>query len=53
MTHPEIAPVLHARAAAQAAALPDEPVDPQRIAATGRLLDASLYLTEAAKPRPR
>jgi NAD(P)-dependent dehydrogenase (short-subunit alcohol dehydrogenase family) len=53
MTHPEIAPVLQARAAAQAAALPDEPVDPQRIAATGRLLDAALYLGEAAKPRPR
>jgi NAD(P)-dependent dehydrogenase (short-subunit alcohol dehydrogenase family) len=52
MTHPEIRPVLEARAAAQLAALPDEPVDPKRIDATRPLLDASKYAAEAAKGRP-
>ena len=53
LTHPEIRPVLEARSAALKSALPDEPVDPQRIAATGRLLDTSFYLAECAKPPPR
>jgi len=43
MTHPEIRPVLEARAAALLAALPNEPVDPERIEASHRLLDTSLY----------
>ncbi|MGH8149250.1 MAG: SDR family oxidoreductase [Steroidobacteraceae bacterium] len=48
LTHPEIRPVLEARAAALIAALPDETVDPRRIAAAGGLLDASLYASDAA-----
>jgi NAD(P)-dependent dehydrogenase (short-subunit alcohol dehydrogenase family) len=51
MTHPEIRPVLEARAAAQLAALPHEPADPKRIEATRPLLDASHYAAEAAKSR--
>lgn len=47
LTHPEIRPVLDARANALRAALPDEAVDPARIAASAPLLDASVY-TEAA-----
>lgn len=43
LTHPEIRPILEARAAALLAALADEPVDPARIAASAALLDASLY----------
>jgi NAD(P)-dependent dehydrogenase (short-subunit alcohol dehydrogenase family) len=43
LTHPEIRPVLEARAKALLAALPDEPVDPKRIEASQPLLDASLY----------
>lgn len=43
LTHPEIRPVLEARAQALLAALPDEPVDPKRIEASQPLLDASLY----------
>ncbi len=43
MTHPEIRPVLEARAHALLAALPDEPVDSKRIEASRPLLDASLY----------
>jgi NAD(P)-dependent dehydrogenase (short-subunit alcohol dehydrogenase family) len=43
LTHPEIRPVLAARAAALLAALPDEPADPARIAASAPLLDVSLY----------
>jgi NAD(P)-dependent dehydrogenase (short-subunit alcohol dehydrogenase family) len=43
MTHPEIRPVLEARARALVAALPDEPVDPRRIEASAPLLDTSLY----------
>ncbi len=50
LTHPEIRPVLEARAAALLASLPDDPVDPRRVAAAGILLDASLYAREAAKP---
>ncbi len=53
LTHPEIRPVLEARAAALLASLPDEPVDARRVAATQALLDASLYVREAAKPPPR
>jgi short-subunit dehydrogenase len=53
MTHPEIRAVLEARAAAQLAALPDEPIDFKRIDATRPLLDASSYAAEAAKTRPR
>jgi NAD(P)-dependent dehydrogenase (short-subunit alcohol dehydrogenase family) len=43
MTHPEIRPVLEARAAALIAALPDEAVSPARIDASRGLLDTSLY----------
>lgn len=43
LTHPEIRPVLEARAQALLAALPDEPVDAKRIEASQPLLDASLY----------
>jgi|SRR6185312_989458 len=43
LTHPEIRPVLEARAKALLAALPDEPVDPKRIEASQPLLDTSLY----------
>jgi len=43
LTHPEIRPVLEARAAALLTALPVETVDGARIAAQSRLLDASLY----------
>lgn len=43
LTHPEIRPVLEARAKALLAALPDEPVDPKRIEASLPLLDTSLY----------
>lgn len=43
LTHPEIRPVLEARAKALLAALPDEPVDPNRIEASQPLLDTSLY----------
>src|SRR5215470_840490 len=43
LTHPEIRPVLEARAAALLAALPSEQVDEARIHAQSRLLDTSLY----------
>jgi len=43
LTHPEIRPVLEARAAALLAALPAETVDAARIEAQSRLLDTSLY----------
>jgi NAD(P)-dependent dehydrogenase (short-subunit alcohol dehydrogenase family) len=43
LTHPEIRPVLEARAAALYALLPDEPVDPQRVQAAGPLLSTALY----------
>ena len=43
LTHPEIRPVLEARAQALLAALPDEPVDPKRIEASQPLLDTSVY----------
>ena len=46
MTHPEIRPVLESRAAALIGSLPNEPVNPARISASVRLLDASLYLPE-------
>jgi NAD(P)-dependent dehydrogenase (short-subunit alcohol dehydrogenase family) len=52
LTHPEIRPVLEARAAALLASLSREPVDPRRVAAAVGLLDASLYASEAAKPPP-
>jgi hypothetical protein len=45
LTHPEIRPVLEARAAALLAALPPVAVDEARIQAQSRLLDASLYAT--------
>jgi NAD(P)-dependent dehydrogenase (short-subunit alcohol dehydrogenase family) len=44
LTHPEIRPVLEARARALLAALPNESVDPERIAASEPLLDTSLYV---------
>src|SRR5215468_5815967 len=43
LTHPEIRPVLEARAAALLAALPPGTVDEARIQAQARLLDTSLY----------
>jgi NAD(P)-dependent dehydrogenase (short-subunit alcohol dehydrogenase family) len=43
LTHPEMRPVLEARAAALLAALPAEPVSEARIQAESNLLDASLY----------
>jgi NAD(P)-dependent dehydrogenase (short-subunit alcohol dehydrogenase family) len=52
LTHPEIRPVLEARAAALLASLPVESVDPRRIAACAGLLDASLYARETDKPPP-
>jgi hypothetical protein len=44
LTHPEIRPVLEARATALLAALPREEVSEQRIRAQSRLLDSSLYV---------
>jgi NAD(P)-dependent dehydrogenase (short-subunit alcohol dehydrogenase family) len=44
LTHPEIRPVLEARAAALLAALPAETVSEDRIRAQSRLLDTSLYV---------
>jgi len=43
LTHPEIRPVLEARAAALLHALPRETVSAERIQAQSRLLDSSLY----------
>ncbi len=43
LTHPEIRPVLEARAAALLRALPGGAVSEERIQAQARLLDASLY----------
>ena len=48
-----VVPRMLARAAAQLAALPDEPIDPARVNATQRLFDASLYAGQSAKPPPR
>jgi len=44
LTHSEMRPVMEARAAALLAALPAGPVDPARVAAEARLLDASVYV---------
>ncbi len=44
LTHPEIRPVLEARAAALLAALPVGVVSEERLRAQARLLDASLYV---------
>ena len=54
LTHPEIRPVLEARAAALLRALPDGAVSAARIKAQARLLDASLYeaAQRAARPAP-
>jgi NAD(P)-dependent dehydrogenase (short-subunit alcohol dehydrogenase family) len=52
LTHPEIRPMLEARAAALLASLPHERVDPQRVRAAEGLLDPSLYTGEVAKPPP-
>ena len=54
LTHPEIRPVLAARAAALVAALPSETVDSARIQAQSALLDASLYtrLPASGPPAP-
>ncbi len=51
LTHPEIRPVLEARAAALVAALPPEAVDEARIQAQARLLDTSLYGTPGSGTR--
>lgn len=48
LTHPEIRPVLEARAAALLRALPPEAVSAARIEAEARLLDSSLYAPPAA-----
>ena len=53
MTHSEIRPVLEARVRAQVAALPDETVPPERIAASKGLLEHSLYDEQIAKPAPK
>jgi NAD(P)-dependent dehydrogenase (short-subunit alcohol dehydrogenase family) len=50
LTHPEIRPMLEARAAALLRSLPDDSVGTERIKAQARLLDTSLYAT--AVPRP-
>jgi NAD(P)-dependent dehydrogenase (short-subunit alcohol dehydrogenase family) len=47
LTHPEIRPVLDARAAALLAALPAGTVSEARLQAQARLLDASLYAVSA------
>jgi short-subunit dehydrogenase len=52
LTHPEIRPLLEARAAALLAALPSEAVDEARIQAQSRLLDASLYGTPPGSGTP-
>lgn len=44
LTHPEIRPILEARAGALLAALPREPVSAARITSEAPLLDASLYV---------
>jgi NAD(P)-dependent dehydrogenase (short-subunit alcohol dehydrogenase family) len=51
LTHPEIRPVLEARAAALTAALPSETIDRARIEAQSALLDASLYAARARSGR--
>ncbi len=43
LTHPEIRPVLEARAAALLRSLPEENVSAERVSAQARLLDTSLY----------
>lgn len=53
MTHPEIRPVLEARARALLAALPDEPVNQARVDATAASQDSSLYDEQIAKPPPK
>jgi len=53
LTHPEIRPVLEARAAALAALLPDEPVAPSRVQASEQLLSTALYASEIAKRPPK
>lgn len=53
LTHPEIRPVLEARAAALLAALPTETVSKERIEAESRLLDSSLYRPPPSPVTPR
>lgn len=50
LTHPEIRPVLEARAAALLHSLPPGTVDQGRIQAQARLLDTSLYVVPTADP---
>ncbi len=52
MTHPEIRGVLESRALALVNALPDEPIDQVRVAATQMLLNDAIYREQAAKPAP-
>ena len=52
MTHTEIRAVLEARNRALLAALPDEPINEVRAAATQALLDSALYDEQGAKPAP-
>ena len=52
LTHPEIRPVLQARAAALLAALPAGTVSEARIQAQSRLLDVSLYAASASSGAP-
>jgi NAD(P)-dependent dehydrogenase (short-subunit alcohol dehydrogenase family) len=51
LTHPEIRPVLEARAAALLTALPTHRVDEARIQAQSRLLDTSLYAAPPGSSR--
>jgi NAD(P)-dependent dehydrogenase (short-subunit alcohol dehydrogenase family) len=52
MTHPEIRSVLEARNLALLNALPDEPIPPERVAATQNLLNDAIYMEQAEKPAP-
>lgn len=52
LTHPEVRPVLEARAAALLRSLPRETVGDARIKAQSRLLDTSLYAPPAARTAP-
>ncbi len=52
LTHPEIRPMLEARARALLAALPDEPVNQARVDAGGGGNQTALYDEQSAKPRP-
>ena len=52
LTHPEIRPVLEARAAALLRAVPGGTVSPERIQAQALLLDTALYASAPGQPTP-